>query len=331
MRALTQRHTYVGMSRTTHLDHLWLSGQNSFLSENERKNRGCPVRKEQIRKLALERETTVELKRMERDCPMINCFPFLDQPNEFKKGISIMFSNIQTLRGNKVEKIRHDRGFMKADIILLVECHINMMNTGGNRYWLNIDKYLTKLVTGDLTSNSAKGQVMYVKDDIYRNIIRLDDNSESMVRKVKDVVEIAIFQYSNPMLENNNEIYICFLYKHPNMSIVDFEIALYVFLKEYFLLNSQKNSLELKNKDFYLLGDFNIDFNNTADKNIQALKASLERRYGLKPYTYNTRTTKKGTSIDWLFSSAAPSNFEVTMYETWFSDHSPIYLEIFNC
>jgi hypothetical protein len=53
MRALTQRHTYVGMSRTTHLDHLWLSGQNSFLSENKRKNRG--VRKEQIRKLALER------------------------------------------------------------------------------------------------------------------------------------------------------------------------------------------------------------------------------------------------------------------------------------
>ena len=153
-----------------------------------------------------------------------------------------------------------------------------------------------------------------------------------MARRVKDVVEIAIFQYLNPtMLDNNNEVYICFLYKHPLMSIANFEIALQVFLKEYFVHIAQLSSDELRTKDFYILGDFNIDFNNQADRDIQEFKATMERRYGVKPYNYDTRTTKKGSSIDWIFSSAAPSNFRVTLYETWFSDHSPIYLEIFNC
>ena len=92
--------------------------------------------------------------------------------------------------------------------------------------------------------------------------------------------------------------------------------------------NSQKRILQ----KIYILGDFNIDFN----KDGKMLKL-FEDSLGLQPTFLDSPTHDKGSQLDWCFTNMPsliihdPREARYVAsgcYESWFSDHKPIWLQL---
>ena len=94
------------------------------------------------------------------------------------------------------------------------------------------------------------------------------------------------------------------------------------FISKHFRIN-EKNRID---KNLFILGDFNIDFNNK--KKMMNYMAS---EFGLFPTFSKTKTHDSGSQIDWCFTNVKLQNnsvYESKVYESWFSDHKPIWLQI---
>ena len=94
------------------------------------------------------------------------------------------------------------------------------------------------------------------------------------------------------------------------------------FISKHFRIN-EKNRID---KNLFILGDFNIDFNNK--KKMMNYMAS---EFELFPTFSNTKTHDSGSQIDWCFTNVKLQNnsvYESKVYESWFSDHKPIWLQI---
>ena len=79
-------------------------------------------------------------------------------------------------------------------------------------------------------------------------------------------------------------------------------------------------------KNLFILGDFNIDFNKK-NKMMNYMKSE----FGLFPIFSKTQTHDSGSQIDWCFTNVITKDnvaYETIIYESWFSDHKPIWLQI---
>ena len=127
-------------------------------------------------------------------------------------------------------------------------------------------------------------------------------------------------QWISLKLPNLREIIIINLYRPPQGSITEFCEK----------LNDDLSSFDpTKKREFYLMGDFNID---TMDKTTDEYKElnSLINSYGLMQHINDiTRFSKNNSCIDNIFSNCDIINDSGTL--NWnFSDHQAVFVNPFN-
>lgn len=156
-------------------------------------------------------------------------------------------------------------------------------------------------------NNQLRGIIIFVKTDVEIEIL----NHIIEIEKVKNIyhgpLDLISFKFQN--------IFIITGYKSPTLSNNIFKDTLRT------LLNSTHNNLPR-----ILIGDFNVDLNNVA-KSFQ-FKTFLSQ-YELQSLLPNKiSTTNFETQIDVIFSNI--KNYSCGTYESYFSDHKPIFIEIPN-
>ena len=185
---------------------------------------------------------------------------------------------------------------------------------------VKLSGYETLYTSGSNQKYSSHGQICFIKNSIINNFTLLAHNANRLTFESTNMLELSLFEY---MMPTKKEIYyICLLYKHPQMKNSEFAYEFDDFISKHFRIN-EKNRID---KNLFILGDFNIDFNNK--KKMMNYMAS---EFGLFPTFSKTKTHDSGSQIDWCFTNVKLQNnsvYESKVYESWFSDHKPIWLQI---
>jgi len=308
------------MSRVTSINGLYLFGLPSIQAEKYQKMREA-TRQKQINKNKQENKVNIEMKRLRETCSIENQFKFLDclsNSDNDAKTITIMFHNIRSFSHNKKYHITFDHGFRRADVIMLVETHTQLEHT---RH-IQLDGYDTVIITGSNQKYSSHGQICFVKNAKKKYFSLLAHNATNTTFESTNMLELSLYEYVVESKPKNIYVYICLLYKHPQMKNADFRHEFKQFIHKYFRLTLNKKIDSI----LFVLGDFNIDFN---DK-IKMLQFMFDE-FGLEPTFKKTKTHDSGSQIDWCFTNIQ-NNYQICYesytYETWFSDHKPIWLQI---
>lgn len=234
-----------------------------------------------------------------------------------------MFQNIQSFNANK-EKISRDFGYMKADIILLVECHnrANMIYEADRL--LSSQGYEMIHFTYGTELNASNGQICYVRrGDNANNLTFLAHtaNRDGIYTESKQnrITEISLFEY---FISKEKKLYIISVYKHAKCDKDTFFNTLESFLDKHFV--NRKNDKDL---NIFVVGDFNLDFNKRENKN---LYIALRDELMFKILHKNEITYRNISHIDWAFKNTYfnLNSIHSLVYDTWFSDHSAIWTEI---
>ena len=341
-KSLKRAEMYVGLTRVTSINGLYLFGDVSIL-KNEHRNKSEAERKQilQSRKEMDDDDKSVKKQMaLARSRPMLNRFPFLT--NEYqgalnKYELSIMFHNIRGFRNHKREAMISDRGFSQCDIIHLVSAGlVSDINENGRKL---DDKYKKMLECRTSRPNSQNGQLNFCKrykshrlELIYVWALHNPGEEHFNFDKV-DGLEFCIFKYWF-CREKNAVIYLVFLYKHPNYKGKSFPQFLEALQK--FFYDAEIHNL----RNVIIVGDFNVDFNiETSNLEIFKQTFGVEPLFKNDDHKHNTCTILRkdkiiNSHIDWAFSGIMNSNYqqfvkvEAYPYESWFSDHKPIYIKI---
>jgi endonuclease/exonuclease/phosphatase family metal-dependent hydrolase len=142
--------------------------------------------------------------------------------------------------------------------------------------------------------------------------------------------EYNVYEYR---LNGKDRIKIMCLYKHPKMNIrADFVPQFKTVLRDKFYLDTCIAD------PLIIVGDFNIDFNN---KDYEYIRQSFQDELGLRPLFENKMTfeyvNKSGSNyvhgfsqLDWCFTNLSQNHWNIhgLVYESWYTDHLPIMLEV---
>ena len=80
-----------------------------------------------------------------------------------------------------------------------------------------------------------------------------------------------------------------------------------------------------------VVGDFNIDFNKHGADIIRRLSRDYNLRSDTPNLPINIPTHIRGNQLDWIFTNMAdPERIVTTVYESWWSDHTPFFIEVRN-
>jgi hypothetical protein len=349
---LTSNKLYVALSRVTKLSGLYMYGRESILTDTVRKMKPNQKLKQVEKKQ--QSSVNVAMRRLRSDeCRLTNHFKFLEEDNNPKpfysqNKIRIMFTNICYFNYNKRMAIESDHGFMKCDMIMLCETHSYLkLNRENNEHSMPsqhlLRNYETVFKTGTLSdTKSSHGQMCFVKRDTQTKGLAKDIQAPSQnmtnahllnqntgliqpeQQRLNEMWEYNVYNYQVKS-ESRDQLKIMCLYRHPNMNLNDFFIELKIFLRNQLQLDTSES------KDCIIIGDFNVDFNKRAD-----LRQSLANEFGLYALFDNQHTheyvknTHGFSQPDWCFTNLSPNhwNIKALIYETWFTDHFPIMLEI---
>ena len=308
--SMTRALLYVGMSRATSLNGLYLFGQKSIQSERIRKMKEI-TKQRAIEKDNANSKVKQEMIRLRKNCKLTNLFPFLTDNNNNNNNniITLMFQNIRALNSTKCVCIEKDIGFQKTDILMFVETHTNLNYVSLQSRTLK--GFETKSISGSYTKNSSNGMICFAKNSKSSNLYEIDINYE------KNLLELKIFVYS---FTSDSRIYIILLYKHPKMKKSEFFLEFNKFIKKNFRMDN--NVIQ---NNVFILGDFNIDFNKK-----QKYLQTFMNDFNLRPTNLNDITHDSGSQLDWCFTNCNQTkySYETITYESWISDHKPIRLQI---
>ena len=336
---LCQAGLYVAVSRCTKLDGLSLFGSASILP---RQYRGMTDAQKQavLKKRMNSSQVAKEYKRLAQ-FPMINkwyftCKDYLTRANErrpLKSRLTCMFQNVRSFKKHAV-KIGSDIGFRAADILLLSECRTHPSQQ------IALPDYTRIHLTTCSLHNHAFGQICFVRTEKAALVKFIGDNANhgNLFNSTK-IVELSLFEckLDSAMTET---FHICHIYKHPSMPKKEFKIALRDFLLMHKLLvlstesNNSQEKYMFKRKIFFL-GDFNINY---VDKENNHFVDRFFLKYGLSMLIDTKKypsTTDNNTLLDWCLSNNRTSDnrpdtieAESLVYESFYSDHKPLWLEI---
>jgi len=314
---------YVAMSRVTELSGLYLlSKHKSSLLGKAYLNMPLRTRMEIAKLKRSKKVEYIEMQRMRKECQLENKFPFLleNTNNRFltDDSIFIMFHNVRAFNTDKRVNVMNDFGFKKADIIMLVETHTNLNHVSH----VALDGYELKLLTGCKGTNQSQGQITFSKKKHTADFSMICHNANEKAEATNCMLEMSMFQYKR----NDDCIYICSVYKHPILKMSEFYKEFKEFLSESIHYSTNNNDY---NPKLFVFGDFNIDFN-VEKKYLNIFLNEL----GLHSTFENTSTHNSNNQIDWCFTNVNKTTindkqrFESGVYESWFSDHKPIWLKI---
>ena len=217
------------------------------------------------------------------------------------------------------------------------------------------------LLMGSCKSNWHKvGCALYVsKRTQVRNFKVYRDNSDKgdgVYKDTKDLCEIGMFGFHI----GDREVRVIYLYNHPKRTLERFYQSLKTYMREHGLdWQSDRGKTSI-----YVLGDINLDLKKMiqtpCDKDIEyfgkflfdihvlinysfkcfsfLLKGKMKNKLGLQPILPENAdkidfyvSTDRDSCVDWCMSNVTKDNSErLTVYESWFSDHKPLWLEILN-
>ena len=249
---LTQAALYVAMSRVRNMTDLMFYGRSTFTEKKYNLNKA--------KKLRSEKPVAIELERMRRESCFMNKFEFLyggpirnDLSMSYDLNTTnswvILFHNVEGLHMH-LEQIISDKAVKVADALLLTECHTDVTKAKNT----NIPGFNQLGLTGANRAGMKNGSVVYVKETTgHKNTFRyLGNNAFNNVYDSKKETEITLMS----MFYKREHIYICMVYKHPDVSVAQFWKTIKEFIRETFKLDK---SAKLSQKIF-IFGDFNIDF-----------------------------------------------------------------------
>lgn len=312
---------YVALSRTPKIEGLYLYGKSSIISKTKYNKMTEEKRREKIRIDQENSEVHKEINRMQEKVPFVNKFPFLeDNYIENKAGISIIFHNCRNYRTH-VRNIGEDFGFMNTDILLLVECHMNPQTDDHNNTSLNQPGYTRIKTTGCREANAAHGQVILVKNELYKSsrVRFIADNSLNNFYDRKDGFEISILEIM-PSSALDEPVYVVFCYNHPKNRFTEDLIS--------FIETHLYNGSKQRDRRIVIFGDFNKDLQK--EKN-QHNKGVICEKLHVRNISLGATTDNK-THIDWCLTNLSKEykQYDCVKYESYFSDHKPIWFNIYN-
>ena len=222
------------------------------------------------------------------------------------KGLKIVHLNIRSLLP-KIDQIRTLLTQYNIDIKTISETWLNshiddkLIAIPGYTS-LRQDRHAKDVKTrgGGLISYIAQGKAMEAKE--------LTEDSVSTKN-----IEAHWFYVTMP---NSRNIYICNTYRPPAGKV---DLALNI-------LNKSIMNKNLRRKDIFILGDFNINYKNKSSPSYQKL-AFFESSNSLKQVIQRaTRTTKKNNSILDLILTNSNYIAKAGTLDTFISDHQPIFV-----
>jgi len=319
--ALTKSLLYVALSRVTSLEGLFLFGARKTILSEKKSKLSLNERKKLVEKNLKTCVINSEMKRMRNNCQMINYFPFIrssvdSQMNSFK----LMFHNVGgSFVKNKIY-IQNDRGFMNADVILLINTNTTDLDNASQLALKGFD-LTNNIVNNEI--NDISGQMCFINNNLKKKLHFVVDNRKGKEAKyTKTQLEMSLYKYDFTCSVTKS-FYICILYKHIGMDNTQF----YDQFKKFLLTHlSSSHDSTILNRRLIILGTFNMDFNNMP-KSLQTILTDLH----LKPKMLQTPTHKCGSQYDWCFTNFDDlfvKNFQITTYESFFSNYSPLWLNL---
>jgi hypothetical protein len=333
-KAMTKSLLYVGLSRVTTLKELYLINDISIIPANMRN-----MTREQKKKIVKEDNKTCKLKqhmKLLRTIPsrqITNRYPFMCsnyRPIMNENNFTIMFQNIQSWNSKKIAMLREDCGFQNSDLIMFVSTGLKPTYTGDTS-WPTFEKiYHTH--SPDL--GHSNGMLAFVKDNKKRfttiEAHNADRRTYSFERGTSDTTEICVIRYRP---RKTLAVYVCMLYNHPQATFERLIYRVQTLLSESGYSDEMATLSEgIKYKSLIIVGDFNIDFNKHP-KMLNEFETNLKVKVDRTIMNTATRMTSDGkkSQIDWLFHNFENTNdlrISTHIYETWLSDHKPIFAHI---
>jgi hypothetical protein len=330
-KAMTNALLYVGLSRVTTLNELYLINDTSILPDKYRN-----MSKSQKKKVVVEYNKTNNVKiqmntlRTTPSRQMTNRYPFMCSDyrpivNQFN--FTIMFQNIQSWNSVKCAMLNSDHGFQNADLIMFVSTGLRP-NYSGNTDFPTYKELYHSHSPGYSHSN---GMLAYVKDNkVNFTSIKghnADPNTFSFERGTSDTTEICVIRYTP---RKHMTIYICMLYNHPQATLTNLIKRVQKVLKDAGYIDTWEEGA--RKRGLIIVGDFNIDFNSEL-KQLNEFETNLMVKVDKQIWETPTRMTSDGTKsqIDWLFHNfdgTTEIRINTHVYETWLSDHKPIFSQI---
>ena len=266
---LTRAHLYVALSRVRRLEDLYLFGAKSIVEGKEHQFKDEKAR----RRVALEKSkkeaTYVEMKRMEKDSPFVNLFPFTEESYLNARNrplISVCVHNVANIRSH-IDCVRSDYGMMNADVLVLLEtatktCERSIKekpNAKGFRdnYYSEfaIDNYYLLHMGSSKEGWAKNGCAVYISKRLQVRDFKLyRDNSEKgdgVYKETKDMCEIGMFGFKI----NDRDVRVIYLYNHPKRTLQRF----YKDLKAYIRQHGLDWKTDRGKTHIYVLGDMNLD------------------------------------------------------------------------
>jgi hypothetical protein len=337
---------YTAMGRVTSLTGLYLFGDipNFFTNNASRKKAEEPVWQKEMRRLR-EQEA------------FKNHFDFLPtSPNTepLRNKLNVICHNIQTylpVRGLDRQKcVQMDWGYQEADVILLVEAHLNVDHLRREPDLLRTPPNFKRLhITMGEGWCTAVGQICFVRESIEHKIRHIACNASDEIdathafhtrREYNDLAEFSLIRYDHC---DSSTVYICFVYIHPEAA-QKYQPSHINELKEFlnkhiFTCSEYLEACRLeKSIKICIMGDFNCDFN---EWNSNLKIETFEHHFNMYPTIFNTMTyfkwTKKNHTtneqilkarqLDWAFATNTTDKISLRTlpYECWFSDHVALF------
>lgn len=225
----------------------------------------------------------------------------LSYANKINGNLRMIYQNVNSLP-NKLKLIECDKWYLQSHILIFVETYTQEKHNN-----LNIPVY-TVAYRHDAISNLS-GIICYFQNEFYKKYANVSiTTSVESGGKENSKFHIFLLHFKIGCIN------IVTGYKSPRTSFN-------IFKKHLEIVMGKCGSL--KDEKFILLGDFNFDTMSSQSP----LEQYLNIQFGFSKALQEQVTTSNNTQIDVIFVKKI-SNFHADVYQTYFSDHMPIFIGI---
>ena len=312
---------YVVLSRVTCLANMYLYGRKSIVQGKDFLKYTKKRKEKAIANIMKTSPIHCELRRLRKTSTIIDKYPFLmESTDTVKRSISIMYHNIDGLL-EKLPYIKADFGHMSTDILILGQCHTNPFDANQIANY-QIEGYTLHKLTGTTIKDSKSGIAIYIRTEHLKSIIFKGDNTNNGIYKTEKGLEIGMIGFKI----NNQLLYICYLTNHQELNINTFWAEFKQFITQYMPMETE-NKIK---KSLFVVGSLNL---NALDSKHDYLIKRMKDLYELDNMIH-TATTDHDCLMDWCQTNidrqniARPINCQAMLYESCFSQHKPIWLNL---
>ncbi|XP_055845331.1 uncharacterized protein LOC129911529 [Episyrphus balteatus] len=236
-----------------------------------------------------------ELRRLRNDCKMNLSFKNFEK----KTGLIVAYQNARSLKKN-INCVIADHWYSNCDVLVFSETqtlYSDSLNIPGFKLIYRSDQ--------DYKKRKPRGLMCFVKETLSIDTKSIKSATIQIIIDSTKKTHIDLLSFEL------GEVLVIAGYKSPSASFEDFREQFKDFMNEI------RHKLRGK---IVLLGDFNINLRNKQNTFLHETLTEWNLRSALPN---NAVTTDNNTQIDVIFSNIHP--LECGVYESFFSDHKPIY------